>query len=190
MIEMIIVLLVISVSFLIGQHFFVLNNKDLYQWEACIESIYGEITHFLQAAHTNKILQGRKPIIYGITFDPEGQYITLRTQTTWWQDIYQQMYIPNISLQYCKTIAGQFILTGQKHELIITSKKTGNEYILSGVGVGPSTWQVTLIWIPSNTTNTLFPLSQFETDIRIMNIKKKKCLAYLNNECEEWEYDE
>lgn len=192
--EMLIVIMIVGILFVVFKTSFQVKNKDVLYGQACIETIYGEINNFLHAAISSKSINswGTQifPDTYIISFIPAEQSIKLWYQSPWNSySIYSTISITGHTSNYCSDNDYLIVLTGDTYEVHISKWLQATQersfFYLSWV----STSTGANIFLQYETSGTWCrTMARFESDTRIINIKKQMCLSFTGAvDCLEWD---
>lgn len=195
MIEIILVVLILSILIFSFRNMFQIKNKDVAYGQTCVESLYGEIRNFVDAAKRSKGLNSWNVLVYP---DQYNIFITPTTNTIQLQYIVNSLpYIyatrtltGNTSAQrYCNTSSYDMVLSGNDMTVYINKWLAANAqfqwFILSGAG--GFTGLINILQCPTNQP-ICKQLWQLSIDTRTQVIQKKLCLNINTGWlCDEWD---
>lgn len=188
---MLIVIMIVSILFVAFRSSFQVKNKDILYAQSCIESIYGEVNNFLYAWLSSKSLFTWNTTIfpdqYIISFNPSNNKIELLYEKQGSIDIYNSIHLSgNSNITNCNSTIYTIKMTGDTYQLHINKwlqeKNMKSFFINDGIYTGESTF------IQCNNKWTECKLvGHFESDTRIISLKKQICLSFSGSECSEWD---
>ena len=197
--EMLIVIMIVSVLFIAFRSSFEIKNKDVLYGQACIETIYGQVNNFLHAGLSSKSLfvwtSTIFPDQYIISFNPWSGLITLaykekgQGNTNTYSSI---EFTGSNNIMYCSSNAYTIQLTWETYQLYINKGLQENTelrfFYLRGTN-SISTGQSIFLQC-SNQWTWCKTMARFESDTRIISLKKQICLMFdTMGGCNENEWD-
>lgn len=185
--ELLIVMMIISILFVTFRSSFQIKNKDILYGQACIETIYGQVNNFLYGWLSSKSLFSWSTTIfpneYIINFQPLSWIIELnyKTEESGWDIVYNKIEInKNTNITYCTSNSYIIQLTWNNYWIYIKKWLQNNNNMSSFYISGENLINTgeTVFLQCSNQWTLCKTIARFETDTRIMGLKKQICLSF------------
>lgn len=189
LLELLMVTILVSLLWVVFSNTFKPKNKDILYWEACVNSIYADISNFINTALTSKsILSGTSrlmPETYYIDINTNNNSISFIYKRQWNNYIYKKLNLTwdIASSYYCYTHSYAVVLSG--NDSLIEIRKWINWNNLSLKWFSINSWssfyeKLNLNLCPYENNiiqyNACKEIWIYEIDTRTDNIKRKNCL--------------